>query len=138
MSIIRYVIAIALLFMIYPNYSDARSKSHIGVVSLINNIVSAEENNKESILTNADKIYPGQFIKTLLNSKVQILFKDQTIINIGPDTEMLIESYIDTQQNTKFLINLSRGVVRFQSGTLPSESYKIKSPIAVVKQRVLK
>ena len=105
MSIIRYVILIALLFTIYPNYSHARSKSHIGVVSIINNIVSAEENNKERILSSADKIYPGQFIKTLLNSRIQILFKDQTIINIGPDTEMLIESYIDTKQNTKFLIN---------------------------------
>ncbi|MEC7488484.1 MAG: FecR family protein [Pseudomonadota bacterium] len=101
-------------------------------MSTLKNFASAGVNERETVLTGGDRIFVGQKIKTLMNSKVQILFLDQTIIDVGPDTEMLIKSYIDQTKEPKVSINVERGIVRFQSGALPSKSYEIKSPTALV------
>ena len=116
------------------NHARAQTTTEsIGVVSLINNIVSAEDDSRESILTGGMKVYPGQKIKTLMNSKVEILFADQTIINLGPDSEIELSSYEGKKNESKFSVKVNSGIVRFQSGTLPSDSYEILSPDAIVK-----
>ena len=116
------------------NHARAQTTTEsIGVVSLINNIVSAEDDSRESILTGGMKVYPGQKIKTLMNSKVEILFADQTIINLGPDSEIELSSYEGKNNESKFSVKVNSGIVRFQSGTLPSDSYEILSPDAIVK-----
>ena len=126
-------IALLISTLLFTHHANAQNNKQIGVVSLIKNFASSGLSPKRSVLTVGDKIFEGQQIQTFMNSKVQIIFYDQTIVNIGPDTEISIKSYADTNTNPEFSIKIDNGILGFESGSLPSQAYQLNSPNALVK-----
>ncbi|MEM6491713.1 MAG: FecR domain-containing protein [Pseudomonadota bacterium] len=73
-------------------------------------------------------------IRTGANSKVQVLFQDETALSIGPDAEVTLDEFVyDPVLNQgTFSIDAARGAFRFISGNLSSASYAIETPIATI------
>ena len=68
-----------------------------------------------------------------MNSRAQIIFRDQSILNIGPDTEITIRTYNRRSDRPSFAAQVRSGAIRFKSGTFPSGSYTVSSPSALVR-----
>lgn len=78
----------------------------------------------------------GERIVTGASGQVQILFADQTRLVVGPQSALLIESYLMTGSGAdKFAINALEGSFRFISGNGPKSAYSIRTPTASIAVR---
>jgi hypothetical protein len=78
----------------------------------------------------------GERVSTGASGQVQILFADQTRLVVGPQSSLLIESYLMTGSGAdKFAINALAGSFRFISGNGPKSAYSIRTPTASIAVR---
>ncbi|WEJ31412.1 FecR family protein [Devosia sp. SD17-2] len=90
----------------------------------------------ERILHVGADISLGEEIVTGPSGKVQIVFADETRLVVGPQSALLIESYLMAgDPNDKFAINALAGSFRFMSGNGPKSAYSIQTPTASIAVR---
>lgn len=79
--------------------------------------------------TNGD-VFMGDVIVTDPNGLAQIRFIDNTRIVVGPNSRMVIDSFVFNSDNTARRVTVSavRGVFRFISGNSPHSAYAINTP----------
>jgi len=106
------------------------SESAIGIAAVsINSVKGTIETKTVSINTN-DRVFRQEIIETESNSIIQFLFLDETILTIGPESKLILDEMVfDPNVTTgKVVMNAVKGLFTFVSGSLPSESYEIKTP----------
>ena len=130
--VIRLVTTLLIGLTLIPD-ANAKAPQYIGVVALVENIVATGVSETDKIFKIGDRVFINQKIKTLMNSRAQIIFRDQSILNIGPDTEITIKSYNRRSDRPSFAAQVRSGAIRFKSGTFPSGSYTVSSPSALVR-----
>lgn len=103
-----------------------------GEVYIISGVGEERSASKNDDLSSKDEI------KTLINSRVRVLFKDGTMLNVGPDTRLKIEEYLFSEEKDELIARLKllfgkmRGtIVRHRKEV----TFEIKSPVAVVAVR---
>ncbi len=81
-----------------------------------------------------DDVYHNEIIKTGARSATEIIFVDETRILIGPNAQMTLDRFFfDPDPNrAAFVMTAIKGVFRFASGTLPKQSYEIRTPSATI------
>ncbi|MCW5715332.1 MAG: FecR domain-containing protein [Bauldia sp.] len=89
-----------------------------------------------TILTGAE-LFVGQRIETDINGEVQIIFADQTRMVIGPNSALIIETYLMQNPTTlgEFTVNALGGSFRFITGNGPSDAYRINTPTGAITVR---
>ena len=89
-----------------------------------------------TILTGAE-LFAGQRIETDTNGEVQIIFADQTRMVIGPNSALIIETYLMQNPTTlgEFTVNALGGSFRFITGNGPSDAYRINTPTGAITVR---
>ena len=90
--VIRLVTTLLIGLTLIPDV-NAKAPQYIGVVALVENIVATGVSETDKIFKIGDRVFINQKLKTLMNSRAQIIFRDQSILNIGPDTEITIKTY---------------------------------------------
>ena len=130
--VIRLVTTLLIGLTLIPDL-NAKAPQYIGVVALVENIVATGVSETDKIFKIGDRVFINQKIKTLMNSRAQIIFRDQSILNIGPDTEITIKPYNRRSDRPSFAAQVMSGAIRFKSGTFPSGSYTVSSPSALVR-----
>ena len=72
-------------------------------------------------------------IRTSSNGSIRVRFLDDTLLTIGPDSEILLDKFVfDGTQAKNLSIEVLRGAMRFVSGTSPHNVYEIKTPVATI------
>jgi hypothetical protein len=76
----------------------------------------------------------GDTVVTGPTGQVQLLFKDQTRLAIGPNSSLLIEAYLLKQDQTvgQFTINALSGTFRFITGKSAKDAYQIKTAMGMI------
>jgi hypothetical protein len=85
-------------------------------------------------------VYQGDSLKTTQNGSVGIIFKDNSRISLGPNSELKLTEYIYKPAQKKFsmLNKLSRGTASYLSGKmskLSPGSVRFKTPDATIGAR---
>ena len=75
----------------------------------------------------------GQVLKTGRTGRLGVSFRDNTVMSLGPDTEVLVDDYLYApgQDELKFGASLLRGTMHFISGViakLKPEAVSIRTP----------
>ena len=108
--------------------------AYIGKISALKGEANIIRENKTLLakigmeIENKDTIYTK-------NARLQIIFKDRTIITIGKNSKFNIEDYLFNNKNTKMNFNLRRGVVKAITGKISKiapDRFKIKTKNAVI------
>ena len=81
-----------------------------------------------------DDVYTDQRIKTVSKATAEIRFIDDTELYLGPNSELVLDEFIFNPVDTagEFAVELGEGLFRFVSGEMPSQSYTIDTPVAVI------
>ena len=81
-----------------------------------------------------DDIYHNEIIETLDDSAVELKFLDETTLQLGPNSAILLDEFVydPDPANSSFVVTVVEGAFRFTSGILSSEAYKIKTPVATI------
>jgi hypothetical protein len=79
----------------------------------------------------------GDILKTGENGSVGLIFSDDTIISMGPRTELAIEDYLfePVDGQLGFIAKIMRGTISYLSGQiakLAPESVQLKTPAAMI------
>ncbi|WDR05835.1 FecR domain-containing protein [Devosia rhodophyticola] len=97
----------------------------------------AEVQSASRTLVVGDDISVGDRLVTDRSGEVQLLFADQTRLVVGPQSSLLIETYLLRNSNTvdRLTVNALAGTFRFISGRSPKSAYQIKTPTAAIAVR---
>jgi hypothetical protein len=81
-----------------------------------------------------DDIYHNELIETFEESATELTFLDETTINLGPNSSIVLDEFVydPDPSNSSFVMTVTLGALRFTSGVLPGEAYKINTPVATI------
>jgi hypothetical protein len=81
-----------------------------------------------------DDLYHNELIETLEESATEILFLDDSTLSLGPNSSIVLDEFVydPDPTNSSFVVTITEGALRFTSGVLPSDSYKINTPVATI------
>lgn len=125
--------SIVLVSMILLSFQVSAS---IGKVSAVRGEAQFLRDDQALSLSVGDAVEEKDKIKTGDNTKVQIVFKDRTIVTIGKNTDFSISQYVyGDAQNSKAEFNLAKGVFKSISGhigKLAPQRFKIKTKTSTI------
>lgn len=79
-------------------------------------------------------VFAGDLVKTDQAGRAQLLFRDETRLVVGPNSEVTIDRFLFTDQLTarEIAINAIRGTLRFITGKSGHQAYTINTPTASI------
>jgi len=95
----------------------------------------------EKIAVNAgDELYQNDIIRTGPKSSVGIIFEDNTILSLGPKSEIVIDEYVFSPEKGKLsmFVRMLKGTASYLSGIIgrqSPESVKFQTPDATIGMR---
>lgn len=127
-------VAVALLLSLFVLPSPSSAQSEIGVASAVKNSVTVALSGRSRTLATGNKVYANEVVSTGDQAVAQLLFLDETSLSVGPRSEVTLDSFVyDANRGTgRMVLNATRGVVRFVSGSMQSSSYQIRTPVATI------
>ncbi len=106
----------------------------VGNASIIVRTVTGTIDENVVKLALQDDIYHNELIETFDESATELSFLDETTINLGPNSSVVLDEFVydPDPSNSSFVLSVTQGALRFTSGVLPSEAYKINTPVATI------
>ena len=132
--LIPQLLAFCLISVITSSSIKANTQSAIGIAAMTVNLVTGTVETETKVVNVNDQIFKQEIIETNSVSSTQILFMDETVLSIGPDSRLIMDEMVyDPNSNTgKFVVTAARGLFTFVTGSLESESYEINTPTATI------
>jgi hypothetical protein len=86
------------------------------------------------ILQLEDDVYHNELIETESESATQLVFLDETTLTLGPDSSVVLDSFVFDPDPSKaaFVMTATKGIFRFASGKLPKNAYRLHTPAATI------
>jgi hypothetical protein len=81
-----------------------------------------------------DDLYHNELIETFEESATEILFLDDSTLSLGPNSSIVLDEFVydPDPTNSSFVVTITEGALRFTSGVLPTDAYKINTPVATI------
>ena len=107
----------------------------IGVVSALSGNASIIRNSEEIPAESGTPIFQDDVINSADNSRVQILLKDQTAINLGANASLTIDAFVYSDEAENVAVKVSKGAFKFISGKVATknpEKVTVETPVATI------
>lgn len=101
----------------------------VGVASAVVNRVQGSVGART--LKTGDRVFQNENIETGTDSRSQLLFRDETVLNVGPDSRVTLDRFVYDPARaggSGAAMSMTRGALRFISGNMPSQAYEIRTP----------
>jgi hypothetical protein len=112
------------------NAPAALAQTKIGVASAVTNEVSIGPRR----LSPGNNVHANERVRTGDTGAAQLLFLDETSLNIGPKSDVMLDRYVynPSRGTGSVVMSTTRGALRFVSGAMNPVSYTIKTPSAII------
>ena len=129
LSLVSAVIASAMILQ-----SQAFGAQQIGVAAAVNNQVEGLSGSSARRLATGSGVFENERVRTGDASTAQLLFRDKTIVNIGPKAELTLDKFVfdPNRGRGQVALDLVRGSVRFATGSQNPTNYSIKTAVATL------
>lgn len=138
-TLFRLLIALSCAFGIHlPPDSSHASMAGAGFIKSISGQVLLVADNGTAIPAQPNMtVRPGDVITTSGNGKVGLIFQDDTVVSLGPNSEIVIEAFLfnPSEKQLSFIARLIKGTFTYISGTigrLAPERVKLMTPEATL------
>ncbi len=135
MRVLPRLILALIVFLVAGLTHDAPGAApSIGTTAIATNRVTGSLGDQLRRLKAGDGVFLDEKIETGVKSKAQLIFKDETVLSIGPKSEVMLTKFVyDPDPNKgKVVVRAVRGAFRFISGSLSKKAYKIETPLATI------
>lgn len=122
---------VMLLMLLLAGYIYAS----VGKVVALSGDAIITRDGKQVKATKASELEKSDVIKTDNNSKMQILFNDETIISVGKNSTLKISDYVFEKNNVKAEFTMGNGVFRTitgKIGKIAPDNFKLKTKSASI------
>jgi hypothetical protein len=129
---VRLVFAMALAGAL-----PAGAQAPIGFVKTVSGEASVADAGKAAQAQVGTPVRLGSVLKTGPTGAMGVTFKDNTVVSIGPDTELTVDEYFygPGKDNLRFGASMTRGTLDFISGViarLRPEAVVVKTPTGTI------
>ncbi|MBP1735686.1 MAG: putative exported protein [Deltaproteobacteria bacterium] len=131
------VICVICIFFVISVAASASADNPAGVVKTIKGAASIVRQEKVVSAAYGQKIFSGDTIKTGPDGSLGIIFEDDTLISLGPNSEIIINEFVfaPAQGNMSIVTRMIKGTVTYLSGIiakLSPQSVKFETPTATL------
>jgi hypothetical protein len=115
----------------------AAAPDHVGIVKSLAGDVAIVRNDTHIKAETNMKLLKGDHIRTGNNGKVGLIFEDDTVISIGPNSRIVIEDFLfqPSEKRMSFITRIIQGTISYLSGQiakLAPSFVRIETPQATV------
>ena len=107
----------------------------IGVISVVIGEAEIVRANTQFEAKSGAELFRDDLVKTGKASRVQVLLKDQTAVNLGQNAEIRLDEFVYSGAEPKVSLNVAKGTFRFISGKIADQkpdNVKVKTPLAII------
>ena len=115
--------------------ADAAPGAGIGSpVIIVNNVDRQAQSQEPRVLRVGIDVFADETVRTAEKSAARIVFQDQTKLEIGALSEVVLDRFVydPNRSNSEVAVSIAKGIARFTTGVLRHESYKINTPAATI------
>jgi hypothetical protein len=107
------------LFQVLPNIYAAEFESIAFVDSVKGEVMIVSSQMAVRAVQNM-KVIPGDSIKTGTNSSVGLIFEDDTVVSLGPGSEMEVDEFLfdPAERQLSFVVRMIKGTFSFITGQI--------------------
>lgn len=126
--------ALFLLLIMAATMAAAMAAPDVGKTSIVVRSVRGTLATQVRDLVIDDSVFQNEVVETGKKSASEIRLLDETRISVGPETKLVLDKFVydPNPGKGKLVLNVTEGVFRFISGTMPSEAYSIRTPTATI------
>jgi hypothetical protein len=108
----------------------AQDADRIGTTASASSDVQGRRGAVQRGLKVGDSVYREEEIRTGQAAKAQLLFRDETVFSIGPNSVVVLDKFVfDPDKKTgEMAVKAVTGAFRFVSGSAPKDKYRIETP----------
>ncbi len=103
----------------------------IGTAETISNRVTGELPGARRVLAPAADVHLNEIIRTEAQSAARLRFADNSDLRLGPQAQIRLDGFVFSGKPNAAM-QLTRGALRFFSGSGPTGSYQIRTPVATI------
>ncbi len=127
------MLCILMLMAVSPTWAQET----IGFVKTVSGKAAVIDSGKQINAQIGTPIKAGNMLKTWSEGTMGVTFKDNTVMSLGPDTELMVDDYIYApgKGNLKFGTSISKGSLQVVSGViakLKPQSVTMKTPTGII------
>jgi len=130
-------IVICTVFSVLAMPLNAADKDPIGAATTVKNMVSASLESDVRTLSIGDGVFQDELIKVGKESIGELVLNDDTMLALGPGSQLLLDKFVYNGKKKKgdILLDIVRGSFRFITGIASKKSYRIRTPSASITVR---
>jgi hypothetical protein len=131
MRTVTCAVAALSFFYVAPTQS---APADIGAAAIVKNSVTASIDANTRTMKPGDRVHQNESIVTGKESGTQLLFRDETIFTLGPDSRAVLDTFVydPDKRIGKVSIRAVTGAFRFVSGSQQKNAYEIKTRMGTV------
>jgi hypothetical protein len=122
-------------FILFAVFLASTSYGFVGKIAAIRGKAYSFNDGITKQLFIKSEIFLNDTIETAKNSRLQILFKDETIASLGPESKMTIKDFKWDEKESNFNAEAKEGIFHIMGGKIVNtapKNFKIKTPVASI------
>ena len=130
----KKIITLVLIFCLTANIAFAAEEPVGKIIALIGQATAVNDTTSRKLELTSD-IFPQDTITTSATGKLQIMFKDDTLLSVAPETRLTIDDYVYNEDQSNFLVSCTTGMLEFATGDIVKqnpEGFKFETPLNVI------
>lgn len=130
---IVFIKSLILFILIMPLFSNVYAS--VGKIAALRGKAVSFNNQASNQLTINSEIFLNDRVETEKNSRLQILFKDETIASMGPESIMIVKNFKWENDEQRFEAEAKEGLFHIMGGKIVNtapKNFKIKTPVASI------
>jgi FecR protein len=117
--------------------AQSAAASPVGMVKVSTGQAFIESNGHRSLAALGMPVYMGSRLTTTGNGTLGVTFRDETVMSLGPDTQLVIDQYVFSprQAQVGLIASLARGTLNYVSGQIAKirpESVNVNTPTGMI------
>lgn len=131
------VVFLLVAIMAWPLVSRADDATPVASIKAVQGEARVVRDAKTSVLKAGDRVYRNDRLRTGAGGSLSLIFKDDTMVSIGPSSEVVVKDFLfsPAQGKLSFVTRLLKGTAAYVSGMigkLSPESVRFETPVATI------
>jgi hypothetical protein len=125
------------LFLFLPLAAQAEDETAVASIKTVQGDARVIRGTESAALKAGDRVYRNDRLKTGPGGSLALVFKDDTLVSIGPVSEVVVKEFLFSPAKGKlsFVAKLLKGSAAYVSGIigkLSPESVRFETPVATI------
>lgn len=127
-------VLVAAAFFLLMTVATAMAAPDVGKTSIVVRSVRGTLATQVRDLVLDDLVFQNEVVETGEKSASEIRLLDETRISVGANSKLVLDKFVydPSPGKGRLVLNVTEGVFRFISGSMPSEAYRIETPTATI------